>query len=64
MNDCTSLTSIDLSWLIQLRYIDSDFMIGCTNLISIKCSQRLKNMIEPMCNYLNKDINYIITYWY
>jgi hypothetical protein len=62
MNDCTSLTSIDLSGLIQLRYIDNDFMIGCTSLTSIKCLQRLKNMIELMRNHLNKDINYIIIY--
>jgi hypothetical protein len=35
-------------------------MIGCTKLISIKCSERVKDKIIPKLKHLNKDINYIL----
>jgi hypothetical protein len=60
MDGCTSLTSIDLSGLTQLTSIDNWFMIGCIKLISVKCSERVKDMINTKLKHLHKDINYIL----
>jgi hypothetical protein len=35
-------------------------MIGCTKLISIKCSERVKDMINPKLKHTKKAINYIL----
>jgi hypothetical protein len=61
MQYCVSLTSINLSGLTKLNDISHSFMKDCTSLISIKCSQKLKEKLITYLHLSEKTIKYIIT---